>query len=211
MAALHDRLLRELQAGHKVLWLLTGGSSIPISVSIMNQLPDESTSNLTIMLSDERYGPVGHADSNATQLLAAGFNSKRASVIPVLLPDMPLEATARHFQAEAKKVLQDAAYVIAQFGIGADGHLAGILPDSEAVSSPDLATAFQSDPYTRLTLTFHALKRINAAYAFVYGVAKRPALEKLQGETLPYAEQPAQILKELPESYVFNDQIGETG
>jgi hypothetical protein len=27
--------------------------------------------------------------------------------------------------------------------------------------------------------------------------------------SLPYREQPAQLLKELPEAYIYNDQIGD--
>ena len=36
------------------------------------------------MLTDERYGPVGHPDSNWSQLLQKGFDLPQAKLVPVL-------------------------------------------------------------------------------------------------------------------------------
>jgi len=51
-----------------VLWLVPGGSNIPIAVEAMDMIRKEmsglSLKYLTITLSDERYGSVGHKDSN---------------------------------------------------------------------------------------------------------------------------------------------------
>jgi 6-phosphogluconolactonase/glucosamine-6-phosphate isomerase/deaminase len=74
-----DRLLAELSAGKKVLWLTSGGSNIKASVEIMSKVPEPLTANLSVMPSDERFGPPGHADSNWQKLLAAGFDGKQAS------------------------------------------------------------------------------------------------------------------------------------
>ena len=73
IAVLQARLELELTAGKKVLWLVSGGSNITASVQLMQNLADDLTKNLTIMAVDERYGLVGHADSNEGQLLAAGL------------------------------------------------------------------------------------------------------------------------------------------
>lgn len=209
IVVLQQRLEQELAAGKKVLWLVSGGSNIKASVTLMQNLDDALAVKLTILLVDERYGSVGHDDSNGSQLLAAGFNPKQATVLPVLLPNTSFSATRDRYEEIAKQAFVDNDIVIAQLGIGADGHIAGILPYSEAVESPDFVAAYISQPFQRLTLTHHALKRISAAYVFAYGPDKELALDLLSSKMISYSEQPSQILKELPEAYVFNDHVGE--
>ncbi|MEO8105132.1 MAG: 6-phosphogluconolactonase [Candidatus Saccharibacteria bacterium] len=208
--SLYQRLAEHLERGNKVLWLVSGGSNIDLSVAIMQRLSPSLTANLSILLADERFGPVGHPDSNATQLLAAGFNHKQATILPILLGVSTLDDSIRRYEDLARQAFSEADYVIGQFGIGSDGHIAGILPGSPAVSSRDFVAAYQSNPYTRLTLTARALKRISVAFVFAYGDDKREALEKLRDSTLSYDAQPSQILKELPEAYVYNNQLGGT-
>jgi 6-phosphogluconolactonase/glucosamine-6-phosphate isomerase/deaminase len=205
--SLYQRLTEHLEKGERVLWLVSGGSNVGLSTTIMQRLSPSLTANLSILLADERFGAAGHADSNATQLLAAGFSHKQATVLPVLVGVPSLEASLARYEATARQALSAADYVIGQFGIGSDGHIAGILPNSPAVDSPDLVAAYQSDPYLRLTLTARALKRLSVAFVFAYGDNKQAALEQLRDTTVSYAEQPDQILKELPEAYVYNDQI----
>jgi 6-phosphogluconolactonase/glucosamine-6-phosphate isomerase/deaminase len=54
-------------------------------------------------------------------------------------------------------------------------------------------------------LTFPALRHITAAYAFAFGNTKQQALSTLKDRSVPPREQPAQILKQLPEAYVYSD------
>ncbi|MBC7546623.1 6-phosphogluconolactonase [Candidatus Saccharibacteria bacterium] len=209
-SALRTRLTTELDAKRRVLWLVSGGSNIEISVAVMNELTNEQSKLLSVLLTDERHGVVNHSDSNGAQLLAAGFDHKLATLIPVLVGDRDLETTRRSYDHDAIASFAAAEIVIGQFGIGADGHIAGILPESSAVHSPEFVAAYKTEQYDRLTLTSHAIKRLSVAYVFAYGTDKFVALERLLNETIPYAEQPSQILKELPEVYIFNDQIGES-
>src|SRR4051812_3889189 len=82
--AIQKRLMSELRQRERAVWLITGGSSIPLIVDIMNHLPEEDTAKLTMFLTDERFGEVGHVHSNAKQLLDAGFTPKQATFVPVL-------------------------------------------------------------------------------------------------------------------------------
>ena len=205
------QLLGHLSNQEQVLWLVCGGSSIPAIVSVMQALPDDLTSNLTIMLTDERYGPVGHADSNWQQLIDQGFDFKQATGLATLQPGLSAAQTVAHYAEVAKRALAKADYTITQFGIGADGHIAGILPNSVASQETEqLAAGYQTDPFLRLTLTFPALKQIDAAYAFVFGENKQPALSRLANEDLSLADQPSQILKQIPLANVYNDQMEAT-
>ena len=207
IAVVQARLEQELKAGKKVLWLISGGSNLAASVHLMLNLDQALTPNLTIMPVDERYGVVGHADSNEGQLLAAGFDAKQAKLIQLLQPETSFAATADRFDRLARQAFTDCDMVIAQLGMGADGHIAGILPHSAAVTSPDFVAAYASEPFQRLTLTHHALKRLSVAYVLAFGADKQAALDLLTAKMVPYSEQPAQMLKELPEAYVFSDMV----
>lgn len=208
LAHLTQRLAEELRAGHRVLWILSGGSNISGSVTVMDSISGELSRGLTILLGDERYGVVGHTDSNEHQLKSSGFDRKQARLLKILQPDLSYEQTVRRYRDLVDQEFDQADIIIAQLGIGADGHLAGILPQSSAArQSSALVAGYQSSPFQRLTLTFPALLRVTAAYVFAFGAAKHDALSDLKNKQLKPAQQPAQILKQLPEAYVYNDQI----
>ena len=212
-APLRDRLLAELQVNKQVLWLVPGGSNIPLSVAVMRGLPDDPTKNLTIYLTDERYKnetDVAHPDSNTRQLHEAGFDPKQARQVNVLAPGLSLEETSEQYALSIAAAFEAADTVIAQMGMGPDGHVCGILPGSPAVDSEKLVCGYATETFTRITLTPTALKQyVDAAYVYAFGEAKKEGLNNLVGD-LPLSDQPAQILKQLPESYVYNDQLNTT-
>jgi len=209
-AALTARLTRELAAGKRVLWLIPGGSNIPISVAIMASLPDELTKQLTLALTDERYGPYNHADSNWWQLDEAGFSNKQATRVEVLSPaNDDIATTTARYGRELIQLVASHDCVIGQFGMGADGHIAGILPGSIATTVVAPTAGYETPTFTRITATFSIIEQCSVAFAFVFGADKAQALNNLES-TIPLADQPAQILKQLPEAYVYNDQIGVT-
>lgn len=205
---LSNKLTHELQTGKKVLWLVSGGSNIKSTVTILKGMPEDLTENLSIMLIDERYGAPGHSDSNWQQLRQAGFSAKKAHLLPVLLSNSDLERTAMHYANMTAQAFAENDVSIAQIGMGPDGHIAGILPHCPASKmNQQIAIGYESTPHDRLTLTFSAMEMMDAIYLFAYGEAKREALLKLRDQGLPTEEQPAQFLKQLPEVYLYNDQI----
>lgn len=205
-----SKRLREELKNKNVLWLVSGGSNIEVSKSIANSLPVELTKKLTIALVDERYGEVGHPNSNWHQLLKSGFKAGAAKLIAVLNPGLNLEDTVKLYDSQIENAFNSNEIVIAQLGIGDDGHVAGILPKSPATKDiADNVVGYISDPYKRITLTFSALRQIDAAYIFAFGENKKTALANLKNSTISNEIQPAQILKELTESFIFNDQVGD--
>lgn len=210
-ATFTERLTQELQAGKKVLWLACGGSNIAIEAEIMKNIPPELSANLAITLTDERYGEPGHKDSNWQQLQDAGFDYKQAETFPVLQAGESLGETVQRYDGLARQAFAASDTVMALFGIGADGHIAGILPGSPAsTENNQWAAGYHAGPLTRITLTFPALKQIDVAYAFAFGSTKKDALAQLQTKTIGLEQQPSQILKQLPEAYLYSDQIGGT-
>lgn len=220
-AATHltKRLTRELQPDQQddeagpaknVVWLVSGGSNIALSLQVIRALPQEHLDRLTIMLSDERYGKPGHADSNWQQLADTGFAATAeaggATFLAVLQPDMTLDDTCEHYGKVVCNVFDQADVIIAQLGIGGDGHIAGILPRSAAVDSQKQVAGYDSGTFQRITMTPPTLLRVTAAYVYAYGDTKHQALRKLESQDVSVGEQPAQILKQISESHLFTDQ-----
>jgi 6-phosphogluconolactonase/glucosamine-6-phosphate isomerase/deaminase len=203
VSALQSKLITELKKDINVLWIISGGSNTAVTVSIMDELPADLTARLTIIPVDERYGPIGHENSNIQQLLDGGFVAGQARLISVLQPDLSLQATADAFNLIVQAEFAKAQVIIGQLGIGPDGHIAGILPDSPATAVNDkFVTAYLSDPYQRITMTFQALEKITVDYSIAYGAAKKTALQQLHNSELPLSKQPSQILRKLAEVYI---------
>jgi len=194
-----------------VLWLIPGGSNILLASHIMQNIALEDSAKLTVMLSDERYVPVGHPDSNTKQLNDAGFKPKNATMVPVLLRGKSLAYTAKQYNEAAKVAFGAADICIAFLGMGADGHIAGIKPGSPATKlSSSWVVGYEAPDFVRITLTPLALSHAAQAYVVAKGAAKRQALITLETKNLPLTKQPAQLLKKIPSAIVFNNQIGET-
>lgn len=192
-----------------VTWFVPGGSNIKITVEALAAIPDELKQKLILAQTDERYGPLDHPDSNWKQLLDAGLELGKAKALPVLSSEpLPLADRAEVYSKIVAELIKD-SYKIGQFGIGDDGHIAGIKPDTPASVASGLVIGYEHTDFIRITLTFSAIRQMNEAYAFVFGENKRAMLEELEGDSRQLIDQPAQILKSIDESIIYNDQIGE--
>ncbi|HUB93203.1 MAG TPA: 6-phosphogluconolactonase [Verrucomicrobiae bacterium] len=195
----------------RVLWLVSGGSNITLEKSIMDMLHDHAEdrlASLAILPTDERYGPSGHTDSNVRQLRDLGFDPGAATFVDVLMHNTSLEQTVSFYSDVAATALANAGIVVGEFGMGADGHVIGIKPDSPAVETDDsTVTGYKWNDFTRLTLMPLALRQVTTGFLVAYGNEKREALEHLQKRDKPFSKLPVTVLYELPEVCVFNDQI----
>jgi len=204
-----------VQANQRVLWLVSGGSNIAAEVAVMQQLQDsvpQQLSSLAVLPMDERYGPAGHADSNSQQLRAAGFVSGAASWIDILDHGDSLEQTLEFYNDITATLLANAGLIVGQFGLGSDGHTAGILPGSPAAEADTATVAgYQWHDYTRLTLTPQALRQVQVGFVLAYGESKRRALDHLQAAQLPLRTLPARLLGEIPNMTIYNDHLESEG
>jgi 6-phosphogluconolactonase/glucosamine-6-phosphate isomerase/deaminase len=210
IAALAGKIRSMLERNKKVLWLVPGGSNIPIANEVMRALrkdvlKDMKTAiHLTVTLTDERYGSIDHPDSNWKQLENAGFDFEGINIIPVLT-GVSLQETVENWERELRRAFKGNDLVIGQFGIGPDGHIAGMLPNSPAAVSLEYACGYQAEHFVRITMTAPAIKKVHSAFVFAYGSPKTYQLERLQNEELTIEEQPAQVLKSLREVQIYCD------
>ncbi len=205
-----DKIVSALRVHTHVLWLIAGGSNIPIAVEIeekvLNLSTKEQLKHLSVSQTDERYGPVGHKDSNWQQMIEAGFDFEPITFIHILR-NLPLQETVKAFALDIEPVFDVTPMIIGQFGIGVDGHIAGILPHSPAVTDEALVSGYESEPFTRISLSPRMIERITVAYLFAFGESKKEALSNLKNRDLSLADEPAQILKRLKEVYVYSDEV----
>jgi len=204
-----DVLKKHLSRGERVLWLMTGGSGIAISVLASKKLVDTDLSNLYISLTDERFGPVGHKDENWQQLLNNEFTLMGGNLYRPLNGN-DIANTASNFADWLDEQFKNADYSLGLFGIGTDGHTAGIKPHSQVATTNELVVSYHGEDFDRVTISFNSIRKISEAVIQISGNDKRVVTHQLIYEDIPLDTQPAQILKEIPIATIYsNNDKGE--
>lgn len=200
----------ELSKGHIVVWFVSGGSNIPLSVDIRDSLNlTEVSGRLHVCMIDERYGPVGHENSNWKQLTALGFNTAHCDIHPIL-NGAPIQETAQSYNALISEFLRLDAYKIGMFGIGADAHTAGLLPNNPCMDSPGLYDHYNGNDFQRITATPQLMPKLDSAILYASGENKNRALQRMFSEETKL-EVPAKILLDAPELHIFTEhELKET-
>ncbi|MNY47312.1 Glucosamine-6-phosphate isomerases/6-phosphogluconolactonase [compost metagenome] len=115
------------------------------------------------------------------------------------------EETTRQLAVWLQQELTKSDYAIGLFGIGSDGHTAGIKPDSIAVESSDWAAGYAGNDFERITMTFAPIHQLNEVVIQASGQDKQTILKELQEKDIPLNIQPAQILKTVPVATIYSD------
>lgn len=165
--------------------VLSGGSS-PARVFELLAGRTLDWDNLHITLSDERWVPPGHADSNEGMLRAGLLQgaAKKSAFHPLYAEGVTLED-----QAEALgRTLRDMPFPFAcsLLGMGEDGHFASLFPDAENlevgldVDSSRLAipVSTAASPHPRISLTLAALSRSDCIVLLIFGKRKLEVLNE---------------------------------
>jgi 6-phosphogluconolactonase/glucosamine-6-phosphate isomerase/deaminase len=197
-------IAEHLDAGKRVLWLVSGGSGIHVGIRAAELLAGRDLSGLSVTLTDERYGPVGHPDENWQQLLTGGFTLPGAELYRPLT-GQDRDVTTQAFGAWLNEQLTQADYRIGLFGVGSDGHTAGIKPGSPALVATTTATEFTGEDFERITMTFPAIERLDEVVLQAFGDEKAAVIWQLLHENLPLDQQPVQVLKRVPRCTLFTD------
>ncbi|MET0979717.1 MAG: 6-phosphogluconolactonase [Candidatus Saccharimonadales bacterium] len=208
VSAAADHLARSikdhLEAGEHVLWLLSGGSGIHVVLAAAKILTDTDLTNLSATLSDERYGKLGHVDENWQQLLDNDLYLPGADLYrPLIGKDRT--ATSVAFGAWVEQKISTANYTVGLFGIGSDGHTAGIKPHSNAIETTAWAAGYIGDDFERITITPRAISKLDEAIVQASGEDKVPVLKQLLHQDITATEQPAQMLKSIPKCTLYTN------
>jgi 6-phosphogluconolactonase/glucosamine-6-phosphate isomerase/deaminase len=207
-----------------VLLLLAGGSARAVLAHI-----DEAVlgQHLTVTVTDDRFSEELDIN-NFTQLQADPFynklvNTDSFAISTEVWPGDTHEMQRQRFEKGLRDWRKDFPYgtVIALLGVGADGHIAGIIPG--ALTGDDFVRTFDSTADValldagdrnefplRTTVTFPFLRTVDFAFVYAAGESKKPVLERMVAGNSTQRQLleafPAGIVNEMQHVEVFTDQ-----
>jgi 6-phosphogluconolactonase len=145
---------------------------------------------LNLWWGDERFLPAGHPDRNETQARTALLDSVPLDpprVHPIPGPDGPdgddPEAAAARYADELAAAARPGhplpRFDVLLLGVGGEGHVASIFPESPAAHEERAVTAVRGcpkPPPTRITLTFPAITTADEVWLVTAGAEKAGAV-----------------------------------
>ena len=200
-------IVQHLSKGERVLWLVPGGSAMKVAAAALDQIKAAGVDlkRLYVTLTDERYGEPGHPDENWQQLQQQGFVLPQSVQQYRVIRGEDTAATAAAYATQITQWLQECDYAIGLFGMGADGHTAGVLPGSPAASSDKPVDFYQANEYMRVTITPQTIGKLDEIVLYACGSEKHPQLARLLREDAPVEEQPVQAIKQAGKATIFSD------
>jgi 6-phosphogluconolactonase len=176
--------------------VLTGGRT---GIAVLENLRDTPArdavdwTRVDLYWGDERFLPSGHPDRNETQARAALLDHVPVPVsrVHVMEPsdgrfgDDPDAAAAAYAEVLAAAVRPDdhgsvPSFDVCLLGVGEEGHVASIFPDSPAVREGGRSVVGVRDcpkpPPTRVSLTLPAIRAAREVWLMTTGTAKADAV-----------------------------------
>jgi 6-phosphogluconolactonase/glucosamine-6-phosphate isomerase/deaminase len=186
-----------------VLWLLSGGSCIKVAVESRILLGDLSQHKhkINIAMIDERLVDIGNSDSNHQQLIDSGFDFTYTNFMPIIY-NYDTNAGVSSYEKYLQKALTRGTKIIGLFGMGIDGHTAGLLPNCTILKSAKLIDHYQGPDYLRASITPKMFDHIDTALLYCVGMNKWPALEIMKSGVY---QLPVQLLKNARKLVVYTD------
>ena len=109
-------------------------------------------------------------------------------MIPILVDD-DRNITTEKFDMVLKQEFEKADYKVGLFGVGTDGHTAGILPESGAINSENLAYSYDTPTFSRITMTPKAIEQLDEAVVWAQGEDKWKVIKDLNDEELKFLQE----------------------
>jgi len=188
-----DKLLQKSPA----TVMLTGGHSAAQLYIEWQKLENfKKLTNTTFYFGDERCVPPDHPESNYGMVMQTLFKE-----------ELPNDCKIYRMQAEKKDLEKSAkAYAallprsidILLFGIGEDGHIASLFPNSPQLQEQEqlcLSVTGPKPPYKRITVTPPVIKRARTTYILAPNSTKLKIKENIKDNQLGINELPVKMIK----------------
>lgn len=167
-------------------------------------------SRVYLFFGDERCVPATHDDSN--------FKMARLAMIEKLpIPEqnvhrMPTESgkaerVAEQYAETLEQVMQGAAFDLVLLGLGPDGHIASLFPETQALQVTEtLTTAVYVEKFDswRVTLTYPVINAARQVIVFIAGAAKADIVSEITAGNA--TDLPVQQLAPQGDYFWFMDQ-----
>lgn len=171
---------------------LTGGSTPAPLYKAMAQSSLDFQS-VTFVVTDERYVPLDHGDSNYFMIDSLLFSKINAASIIAFDTASPIQMALQQMSQELDSITMDLLFL----GIGPDGHIASLFPHSGALSSTQLVAHTTTDAFAvhdRLTITPTVIAAAKKIVLIASGEQKLDALKTLVRADQPIDAFPARLL-----------------
>ena len=183
-------LSRRLEGQGEASVVVSGGTS---PAGVFRELSKTALpwSDVHVILSDERWVPSDHEDSNeklVRETLLAG-EAQTASLLPVYREGVTIEERCSEIDEELLQA--PFPFACALLGMGEDGHFASLFPDAGNlregldVDSRQLCLPVETaaSPHPRVSLTLAALSRSDEIVLLICGDAKRDVYQAAKTST----------------------------
>jgi len=191
-----NALHRRLETDDTAAVVVTGGTT-PAPVYSYMAHKQLDWHRVHVLLSDERWVPADHPDSNEKMLRDALARSRASYAQISHYFDAAESLDDRCVQLESEFADLPLPFTSALLGMGSDGHFASLFPDA-ANLQPSLnlqsTRAYvpvdtASSPHRRLSMTLPALLQSDEILLLISGAEKRAVLEQAAepGSNLPIA------------------------
>ena len=201
-----------------ILLMLSAGSSFKLLDYIGKHVLGE---HLTISLLDDRFSQESDVNNFAalqkTDFYTDALNSDVNFIGTLPRQNETMESLAQRWNESLELWITNnpKGKIITTFGMGADGHTAGIFPERDAkkfdalFKNNSLVTAYDATGKNqhplRITTNFNFFKKINSAYVYVCGTDKKPKLDEVLNKQGTINNLPALLWHELKEVKIFTD------
>jgi 6-phosphogluconolactonase len=159
---------------------ISGGSTPQIIYRLISSPPYIDRldwSKVYLFWSDERSVPPDHPDSNYRQAMQSGLS--RLPLSPSQIFRMPAErelsAAAEEYESLIRKNLGPSLFDLVMLGVGEDGHVASLFPNSPALALQDrlvAANEIAEKKTFRMTLTLPCINQSWRPVLYVWGSNK---------------------------------------
>jgi 6-phosphogluconolactonase len=181
---------------------LSGGSTPKITYSLLkNDIQD--LSKIIFWTVDERWVPRDDEYSNQ-KMLNSIFADSTAKILEVEYSGLSAERDANKYASKLENNITNFDTVI--LGVGEDGHIASLFPDTVAVN--DTENFYVSNEVNilskwRVTATFKLLKEVDNVYLLVTGNNKKEILKSIMNNGNTSANK---LINERKKTILITDQ-----
>ena len=181
---------------------LSGGSTPKITYSLLkNDIQD--LSKIIFWTVDERWVPRDDEYSNQ-KMLNSFFADSTAKILEVEYSGLSAEKDANKYASKLENNITNFDTVI--LGVGEDGHIASLFPDTVAVN--DTENFYVSNEVNilskwRVTATFKLLKEVDNVYLLVTGNNKKEILKSIMNNGNTSANK---LINERKKTILITDQ-----
>jgi 6-phosphogluconolactonase len=194
---IQDRVEEILRDRKECSIMLTGGESAKKLYLEWSKLKAfESLSGLNFFFGDERCVPVDHPDSNyglaLKTLFANGCALKKHNIFRMEADNIPLDDSIEYYNSIVPSKVD-----ILLLGIGSDGHIASIFPNSPLVHATDRSIMRSSNfnySHERMTITPKVIISARNTYVLLWGNYKKRLLDIALEYPDQYCEFPARLV-----------------